>query len=139
MDELPNNVTPISTLIINRNKRKECTCIDRRFEIDTVNNEILCASCGVIVDPFDAMLDIATRYERINQEVQHLLDQRKQILNWKPHLLTVRKIEQIYRGSMILSCPHCGRGILADELTHIQVNKQSELQRRNNEDHESKR
>lgn len=138
-NELPENVIPITTLRINRNKNKKCTCGEsvggtkqhRRYEIDTTNRLILCADCGVVVDPYDAIYDITTRWEEFSREVKSLYEQRKQILNWKPWLLPMRELERIYRGGeMLPCCPHCGRGIEAQELIINQVNKRVEIERR---------
>ena len=128
---LPHNIIPISSLRIRRDKDKKCTCADHKYDIDPQNKEVSCAGCGTIVQPFDALLDIAYHYEMLTKEAEALLEQRRQILDWKPHLLPLRRVEGIYRsGQMLPCCPHCGRGILAEELPIASVNKQSEMERR---------
>ena len=72
-DKLPDKIIPISTLRTNRDRNKKCTCRNRKFEIDTQNKEILCQECGTIVDPYDALFDIAMHYERLEEEVENLL------------------------------------------------------------------
>lgn len=130
-NDLPENVIPITAIRINHNKDKKCTCRNRCFEVDTQNKEILCAECGAVVPPYDAMLDIAFDVNTMNMEVESLREQRMKLLNWKPHLIALRKLERIYRsGSMLPSCPHCGRGIEAQELLKREVNKQMEMERR---------
>ena len=130
-DKLPENIIPISTLIINRGRNKKCTCRNRKFEIDTQNREVCCQECGAIIDPYTALVDIANNYERLGEEVNFLLEQRKRILDWKPHLISMRKLELIYRGcKMIPCCPHCKNGIYAEELLVYSVSKQHEKQRR---------
>lgn len=129
-DKLPDKVIPISTLRINRDKSKKCTCRNRKFEIDTQNKEILCQECGAIINPYDALFDIAYHYEQLSSEVDRLLEQHKQIVNWKPHLLVMRELEKIYRGDMLPCCPHCGRGVHAKELLVSRVNKKREDERR---------
>ena len=130
-DRLPDNVIPISTLRIIRDKNKKCTCRNRKFYIATQNREITCQECGAIIDPYDAMLDIANHYEQFGKEVDNLLTQRKQILDYKPHLLAMRELEKIYMGGKMLPCcPHCGRGIHAKELLVASTSKQYEDRRR---------
>jgi len=130
-DNLPDKIIPISTLIINRAKRKTCQCRNRKFEIDTTNREVICQECGAIIDPYDALLSIATHYEQLNDEVKYLYEQRKVLLDWKPHLIALRKLEGIYRGSnMLPCCPHCNGGIHANELLVSSVSKEHERQRR---------
>ena len=138
-DKLPDNVIPITTLRINYDKKKKCTCRDTKFEVDYQNKEVICTECGSVVQPFDAICKLAQHYDRVQAEVRNLLDQRKQILNWKPWLLPVRDIERIYRGGdMLPCCPHCGRGILAGEMTSA-TNKQIELERRKFEKKQGRR
>jgi len=130
-DNLPEKVIPISTLRINRDKNKKCTCYNRKFEIDTQNREISCQECGAVIDPYDALFDIASHYEQLNEEVTYILEQRKILAKWKPHLVAMRKLEGIYRGSdMLPCCPHCNGGIYANELLVSYVSKKHEEQRR---------
>jgi hypothetical protein len=132
--KLPDKVVSINSLRIVRDKKKKCTCGGyggyRAFEIDTKNKEVLCVKCGAVVQPYDAICELADYYERLQADVKSLLEQRKQILNYKPHLLDIRKLERTYRGgTMLPACPHCGRGIQANEF-NVSVNKEMELERR---------
>ena len=130
-DKLPDKVIPISTLRINRNRDKKCTCRNRKFEIDTQNREISCQECGAVIDPYVALLDIASHYEQFGKEVDSLLTQRKQIIDYKPHLLVMRELEKIYMGGRMLPCcPHCHKGIHAKELLVASTSKQYENRRR---------
>lgn len=130
MDEkLPDNVVSIKTLRIRYDKAKKCTCDIRNFEIDTNNKEVLCGECGAIVQPYDALYEMSIYYERLVKEVENLLEQRKQILNWKPHLLPLRELERHYRNGMLPCCPYCDHGIDAHEFKAF-VNKGMEIERR---------
>lgn len=131
MDEkLPENVIPLKTLKINRNIRKHCTCDRRTFTIDNKNREVTCNECGVVVSAFDALYEIATNWERFHADIERLHKQRKEIANYKPHLLKIRDLEREYRGGKMLPCcPRCKRGILLEEITWY-TNKEMELQRR---------
>ena len=130
-EKLPDKIIPISTLRINRDKTKICKCHNRKFEIDTTNRIITCQECGAIIHPYDALLDIASHYEQFGREVDNLLTQRKQILDYKPHLLVMRELEKIYMGGRMLPCcPHCSRGIYAKELLIASTSKQYEDRRR---------
>lgn len=135
-DKLPDNVVSITALTINRNKRKNCECYNSypkkrpAYEIDAVNKEITCRYCGVVIDPFDALLHISNEWEFVEEDTKRLLEQRKEIVNYKPWLLIIRNLEKECRGgSMIPSCPHCHKGILFEEFSGF-TNKEMELQRR---------
>jgi predicted molibdopterin-dependent oxidoreductase YjgC len=135
-DKLPDNIIDIEILRINRNIDKECKCNrwERRFTIDTANKKVYCG-CGAEVDPYDAIYDIAYGHERLQAEIKKLLEQRKQIVDYKPWLLVFRNLESHWRGNkdLLPTCPHCGRGFYFEELTRW-INKRLEDLRREKED-----
>ncbi|MDP5274330.1 hypothetical protein Q5Y73_09430, partial [Chengkuizengella sp. 2205SS18-9] len=52
---------------------------------------------------------------------EHLLEQRKQIENYKPHMVVFKELERSYRKRhgerMIPTCPNCSRGFRFEELS----------------------
>jgi hypothetical protein len=127
-------IIKFTTLTINHNKRKNCECDTPAYEVDSVNREVSCKKCGAIVEPFEAIYKIAKHYEKLQEEVNRLLEQKKELAGYKPWLLTIRKLEKECRnGIMVLGCPHCHKGILFEEMTYW-VNKERELQRREKEE-----
>jgi hypothetical protein len=83
------------------------------------------------VDPFEALKNIANDIERWNREVQSLLKQRRELLDWQPHLIALREVEKTYRGGKYIPfCPHCKRGLLVEDLTAGFTGKEKELERR---------
>jgi len=130
--KLPDNIIPIDILRIERNQHKKCTCIKPKYTIDVSLREVHCKRCGAKVEPFDALTEIARDIERWNSEIERMLKQRQELADWKPWLIALRRVEKTYRGGkMIPSCPHCGRGILAEELADdCSVYKDRELERR---------
>lgn len=124
--DLPDKVVDIDIFKINRNMDKKCKCIEKRFTIDTQNRIIYCRVCGSQIDPYDAMYYLAAHSERMREQVARLLEQRKQIINYKPHMIVFRELEKGYRGKKMLpTCPHCKRGFYYEELTSF-VNKELE-------------
>ena len=80
------------------------------YEIDMQNRLVVCKDCGAIIDPLDALVEIAKHYERIERWNQAVLDQRREIENYKPRLLVIRELEKRYCGQkMAPRCPHCGK------------------------------
>ena len=117
MEKLPEKIIDIEVVRINRNIDKRCTCRDRNFIVDSQNKEINCGTCGARVDSYEALEEVASSYERLGDEVRHLLKQRKQIMNYKPHLIVFRDLESKYRGKKMLPiCPHCHRAFYFEEL-----------------------
>lgn len=111
-------VVSIDQLRINSNIAKVCNCSNRKFVVDTNNKKIICNDCGAIVDAYEAMFEMAVKGNRLREQVEMLLQQRKQILNYKPWLLTIRKLEKKYRGKKMLPCcPRCDEPFYLEELT----------------------
>jgi len=111
MDSLPDKIVNIEVLKINRNMRKFCTCENPQYDVDSTNRAVWCRVCGAWVDPYDAIEHIAKNIERLNEDVQNLLEQRRQIENYKPHLILFKKLEAEYRRSkdMFPICPTCAK------------------------------
>ncbi|WP_257150920.1 hypothetical protein [Bacillus toyonensis] len=59
MEELPDKIIGLDQTRINRGIGKICKCKNRKFVIDTTNKRITCHSCGSVVDPYDAIVDLS--------------------------------------------------------------------------------
>lgn len=117
MNELPDKITRIDIFRIERGMRKLCQCRNPRYEIDTQNHFVTCLDCGAIVDPFVAITEIATHYDRLNNQVEALLNQAREIQNYEPHLKVIKEIEQHYRAKMVPYCPRCGESFDLAEIS----------------------
>ena len=116
-DRLPDKIVDIDQIRINRNIDKKCKCLNRSFVLDTTNETVHCRGCGVEVNAYDAMLEMANGANRLRDQVEKLLEQRKQILDYKPWLLTIRNLEKRYRGKKMLPCcPRCEEPFYLEEL-----------------------
>lgn len=109
MDTLPDNIKRIDVLRIEYGKRKLCQCHNPHYEIDYQNRLVYCSDCGAIVDAFEAIAEMARYYERLGDQVENLLEQRRQISGYKPHLVVIKDLEKHYRKSMVPCCPRCNR------------------------------
>lgn len=121
MDNLPGKVKRIDVLRVEHGKRKLCECFNPHYEIDNQNRLVYCVDCGAIVDPFEALKKIARHYERLGEQVEALLEQRREIEGYKPHLVAIKELERHYRAqhfSMVPCCPRCGEPFDLPELTH---------------------
>lgn len=117
MQELPNRIIGLDQIRINRGLGKICKCENRKFIIDTDNRRVTCAGCGAVVDPYDALYDLAHQDEERNRQVEMLLKQRKEIAEYKPYLVVIKKLEKQYRGyKLIPNCPRCGEPFYLEEL-----------------------
>ena len=130
MEKLPDKVVDIEVLRINRNINKRCQCDDRNYVVDTQNKEVSCGKCGARIDPYEAIEDLAYNHERLQREAQMLLDQRREITNYKINMVVFRGLESNYRGKKMLPiCPHCNRAFYFEEL-NFWTNREIEERRR---------
>lgn len=121
MDKLPDKVVRLDVLRVEYGKKKLCSCQIPHYEVDYQNRLVTCLDCGAVLDHFTALCSLASFYERLNSDVERLLEQRREIANYKPHLIVMKKLEQQYRGnnySMVPLCPHCKEPFDLPELTH---------------------
>lgn len=70
--KLPTEIIQLDELRINRNIGKECTCWNRKFMLDTTNKRVVCSICGVVIDPYDALYEVATKRERFRDEIDRM-------------------------------------------------------------------
>lgn len=111
------NIIQIDAVRIERNRPRKCVCKVRKYTIDPTNREVTC-ECGIVHDPFEAFLDIARHYERINDQQHRMDDQRKEWMKQKPHSVLFKQLEQHYRrGTMWPVCPKCGDAFDFCEIT----------------------
>ncbi|MEA5136453.1 MAG: hypothetical protein VB035_10005 [Candidatus Fimivivens sp.] len=118
-EELPAKVSNIDILRVEYGRRKTCQCLDPHYEIDYQNRLVYCTDCGAIVEPFEVLHNIAKYYSRMNEQVENLLEQRRKIASYKPHLVVIKELESHYRsGKMVPRCPHCGEPFDLKDLNH---------------------
>jgi len=117
-DKLPDKILHIDALRIFRGAEKRCKCKDRSFVVDTQNHTVNCGSCGAIVDPFEAMKELSEHYERLEYEVEALLQQRREIAAYQPHRIVIRDLERHWQGGKMLpTCPNCSQPIHLEKLS----------------------
>ena len=117
MDQLPDKIIDIDIIRANWNFKKRCECRNRTFVLDPKNREVHCGQCGEVVDPFDALMELCNNYERINEQLRHSLEQKRELDKYKPHLNVIKKLEHNYRGKKLIpDCPVCGEPFYLEEL-----------------------
>lgn len=107
------SVTPVrlDVLKIAFGKRKLCQCFEPSYEVDTQNRLVWCRDCSAIVDPFEALKQIAWQHERINRAHERMMDERESVVGYEPRLKVMKELSKRYTGKnspMVPRCPHCG-------------------------------
>lgn len=111
MTDNQDNIIQLDILRIERQKPRKCVCDqnNKKFTVDEVNREITC-KCGLVVDPFEAMLYLAEHYENLNRQHMALREQGRQWLREKPHSVIFKNLERHYsKGTMLPYCPKCDK------------------------------
>lgn len=121
MNELPDKIVRFDFLQIKRDMNKLCKCHDAAYIIDAQNHLVYCQHCRGIVDPFEAMSKIARNYEQFEKQSEIMLEERRKLERYKPHLIALQRLERnIGRdGEMVPCCPNCKQPFYLSELTHF--------------------
>lgn len=134
MDELPENVIQLSTFR-RSGEKKRCQCYtdwenkDASFIVDVENREIVCGYCGEKKDPIEVFEILMEQENRLNDNVNRLYEQARELYNYKPRLKAAKEFESRVRGDRFVPvCPHCEKGILLEEMSYR--SKEYELNRR---------
>lgn len=110
-------IISIETLIINRRREKNCKCIKPHYEIDIQNHLVYCQKCMAVVEPFEALVQLAKKYESINDSIEEAIRYRNELMSYKPYLREAKRYEKMMREKdMLPICPKCNELFNWNEL-----------------------
>lgn len=100
--------------------KKKCKtdCYHQRFIIDKSHGSVECSDCGEIISAFHAISIMAQRDSRYFKNLERMRQEAKELKEYSPFLRAVKKLESIWRGKYLPGCPHCHKGIEAEELAN---------------------
>lgn len=117
MSELPDSIKRIDVLRLEKAMQKPCNCFTHKYLVDSQNRLVYCQDCGAIVDSFEALKNLAWYYQGLGEQVEYLLKQRQDIVNWKPWLIVFRSLESQYRsGKALPCCPECNKPFYFEKI-----------------------
>ncbi|SBV94147.1 conserved hypothetical protein [uncultured Eubacteriales bacterium] len=123
MDKLPDHIVRFDVVRVEYGKKKMCQCLNPHYEIDYQNRLVYCNDCGAVVDPLEALSEIARHYERIEAQTKELLEQRRLIANYHPRRVVLKELEKQYiraeHNKLDPTCPHCHRPFPLAELLNV--------------------
>ncbi|WP_312611347.1 hypothetical protein [Oscillibacter sp.] len=104
-------------LKVEYDRRKVCECNPRTFVLDYKNKLVYCSKCGAIIDPFEALLDMAHNAESIQRSMfsftQAAEKERRSFMRFRG----VNNISKKFRDGLWPVCPHCSELIDPMEIS----------------------
>jgi hypothetical protein len=125
------DIIQIDQLKIERGRKGFC---EHKYLCYDYENELIeCKDCGLPVQPFTAFMVVVKNYNRAIDSLEHreqeLIDLERR--SEKSLLLATRELDRAWRRKMAVCCPHCGRGIIPDDVNRCHgISKEVELERR---------
>ena len=121
MDESKKPCRVISIAPVIASRRKSCRCENPQYEVDPTSRKVHCTQCGHIVDPIDALMNLAEDWKGIHKWQER---QKRVAKMWltitkrKPWQQAMKGVEQRTgeRKEIIPCCPHCGKGFHKEEV-----------------------
>ena len=137
---MSDNVIQIGDLIIRRRKESlqryppDDRCRHTNLTWDDNGQIVTCDDCKKQISPYWALKILSDHYEKSMQSLQQATDQVAADAKAVVHLKAAKRIEQVWKSrTMVPCCPHCDRGILAEDMMRpAQIRREFEIKRRQN-------
>lgn len=103
-------------LTVEYNRRKICRCEKKHYLLDFQNRLVYCKTCGAIIDPFDALMNMAKNAERIEKSIgfwKHLAKEEEKSYN---RFRGVNDITKKHRMGLVPVCPHCKEPVEPEDI-----------------------
>lgn len=116
MDGSKNKIISFELLQVNKNREKLCRCNPPHYEVDTVNRIVKCTDCGAIIDPFEALIEVANqanKYKEFQKEAIEKIniyrEQAKFELRRRFRNKAFKDMDEEYKRGMFPHCPICDK------------------------------
>lgn len=124
-------ILDLDVLRISRNKNKICKCETFNYELDSVNRIVICKGCGAIIEPFEALITMASYFEQIEQAIRkkeqdieklngiidNLCKEAEKARKYKAKEEIIKCIEKQHKDNMAPYCPNCEKPFLLEKIT----------------------
>jgi endogenous inhibitor of DNA gyrase (YacG/DUF329 family) len=99
-------------------------CRHSRFTVDPSSGDVECSDCGKPVSPSHALITLAHHHADLADTLKRAREELAEIKQYAPHLRAAKRVEKIWRGRHLPTCPHCQKGIEAETFGHRSVWRQ---------------
>ena len=105
-------------------------CQHKHLETDSNGQTVQCTDCKVFVSAFWALEWIANEWAEMQQGLKTQQESHRQKVESEIHLVAAKNAEKAWRSkTMIPTCPHCKRGISAQDPFRDNTNGQARTYR----------
>lgn len=122
--EEKNKILSFTLFKIEKGREKICNCNPPHYIIDTVNRIIVCDDCGAVIEPFEALLNVAgytKEYEGYQEKALEKINSYREMANEELRRRFRNKafkdMDRNYRNGMLPHCPECGEIFEPTEIT----------------------
>lgn len=74
-----------------RSRSRKCKCDSPVYLVDFVNDLVECEECGSIVEPLNAMKDVAERFEDMNERHQAIIQRNEELMQYWSQLQRIER------------------------------------------------
>lgn len=114
-----------------REAAKENPCAHERYTLDVEHGTVNCAECDAPVSAFFALKKIAFHESQAFIKLQSMKTEIAEISGRRSWLKAVQALNRMWRGKKMLPCcPHCNKGLFAEDLNRNAVGIEYETARR---------
>lgn len=135
---MSDNVIDIGAFRVSRNgpkrsyDRNDKRCPHGQIELDDQGQIVRCTQCGETLSAYWALGMLAKVFNDEWEKLKMAQDRATAAREIQLHLVAAKSLEKVWRSrSMVPCCPHCDRGILAEDMLRpAQTRREFEIKRR---------
>lgn len=107
------------------------TCKHNRMVYDQQERRIWCEDCENDVDVFDAYVRLVECHDSAWKKIWRTWNEAKEAADFQLRSRAAKAMDKVWRGRrMVPNCPHCGEGLLPEDILNNQSGSSAELTRR---------
>lgn len=107
------------------------TCRHSNMVYDERERRIWCEDCESDVDVFDAYVRLIECHDSAWKKIERAWKEAKEACDFQLRSRAAKYMDKIWRGRrMVPNCPHCGEGLLPEDVLRLKSASSAELTRR---------
>jgi hypothetical protein len=108
-------------------------CDHKTLVYSSEERRVWCEDCERTIENFEALMTIVRSFQEMESAAQHKLSRAAESEAAFLVRRAAKAVDRTWGQKMAVDCPHCRRGILAEDMEHHgAVSREIEIQRRKN-------